>query len=465
MATKLSEEEKHMIIKEIEETRKSVWEIAKICKVDPEAVYEFLQEYHDKEDSAKTNKQEIGSIRLQEIYEWCKTNNRKPRTGEGIKGYIASKERIEFLNGKALVNFAKRYEERETAELSESERENIKILEKINEYPTLIQYKAINKLNEILEYCNEKKRKPRTSIEGVRPSKEREIPTPEQEEINLAKSFTYLKNKYMKEKFENSEDNSDREIREMINKIDKYPSFSRLDRLTKLKQAFVWTAIHNVQPRMCVDDKDGNPKSEEDLLEEEYGKVLYNCKNEYSDMKPEDYKTNIDQYFILLLEKINIFPSGNQKRALSKVEKTEIWCKVNNRMPRTRIGRLNIGKLDKDSEEAIEMRRRRQFEEIKKVYNSKYGGIRPSDINNRFDRLIFEKVNNISDEYSSKKSHGDSNIQDTKKTLALQLINLIKTRNATLEQLQIMANYYDVDLEDVLESLNNREDISDDTIR
>ena len=52
-----------------------------------------------------------------------------------------------------------------------------------------------------------------------------------------------------------------------------------------------------------------------------------------------------------------------------------------------------------------------------------------------------------------------------KKELAKLILNLINTRNATLDQIKIMADYYDVNLEEIMDSLgemNNKKIVKED---
>lgn len=79
------------------------------------------------------------------------------------------------------------------------------------------------------------------------------------------------------------------------------------------------------------------------------------------------------------------------------------------------------------------------------------------DISDEMDREIVKLARGIYDEFTREvenKTTISSKVKNFDKVkLAQMIVGLIKSRHATLEQIKVMADYYDVDLEDTLNSL------------
>ena len=101
-------------------------------------------------------------------------------------------------------------------------------------------------------------------------------------------------------------------------------------------------------------------------------------------------------------------------------------------------------RVKKMRENGVEIQDDREFEET--IYDLKRQGFRYKEIVERLDNKISKK----------KVIYRYNKAKESKQELAKAILQLMKTKHATLEQIQIIADYYGVDLEKTMDSLEER---------
>ena len=100
-----------------------------------------------------------------------------------------------------------------------------------------------------------------------------------------------------------------------------------------------------------------------------------------------------------------------------------------------------------------EKKRERKPNNVNQTYLKKYEGVELKDIEDEIDRESV-RIARAAEAYRKSKPQISSKIEKFDKIkLAQMIVGLIKSRHATMEQIQVIADYYNVDLEDTLGSL------------
>lgn len=266
--TVLPQKQKNKIISECINTRKLYRTIAKENDIETDDVYKIMDEYcikHDfrnfrrtekgaifeKEDGTvvefarleqiETEKQSDKKVReqtlenIEDIQKWADKNGRKPRSGiKGVKiakkGEKETKEQeelrlgVEFNNSRRISN---KYKGKKIENIEdETDRKIVKIIRELDE-----KYKdrrkerkrILKKLQETESWADNKGRKPRTTIKGVKLAKEGEVETEEQKELRMGMNLGNARrivNKYEGKELEEIEDEDDKDIVKIVMALD-----------------------------------------------------------------------------------------------------------------------------------------------------------------------------------------------------------------------------------------------------
>ena len=161
-----------------------------------------------------------------------------------------------------------------------------------------------------------------------------------------------------------------------------------------------------------------------------------------------------------------------KQKSLENAQMIKEWADINGRKPRQRIkgvkvpdGRVKEAvKIEELTEEQKEVRLARALTKLEYYTVRGYDGKEIEEIKNEEDREIVRIIRYVNNNYESnkpgkkKKETRDENSTKNNRNLAKAIFNLIKTRHATVEQIEIMAKYYGVDLGELELSLEEQED-------
>ena len=187
----------------------------------------------EKQSDKKVREQTLENI--EDIQKWADKNGRKPRSAiKGVKivkkGEKETKEQEELRMGTALNNtrrIAYKYKGKKLQEIEdETDREIVKIYRELEETykdRRKARKRILKKLQGIECWADNKRRKPRTTIKGVKLAKEGEVETEEQEELRLGMTLNNARrivNKYEGKELEEIEDEDDKSIVRIVRTLD-----------------------------------------------------------------------------------------------------------------------------------------------------------------------------------------------------------------------------------------------------
>ena len=169
---------------------------------------------------------------------------------------------------------------------------------------------------------------------------------------------------------------------------------------------------------------------------------------------------------------------GRQK-SLKNVQEIKKWADRNKMKPRTRIEGISAAKEgEEETEEQEEIRLGQALKTVKRFIIPIYEGRKIEEIENEEDREIVRVVRMLDEKYEDNRITFLRNLKEKKKIkkddeetsrrkinlvqklgnekMGKMIINLIKTKNATQEQVKTIAEFYGVDLEKVVNSKEER---------
>ncbi|MBQ6992260.1 MAG: hypothetical protein IJN50_05070 [Clostridia bacterium] len=419
----LTEEQKNNIISECINSRKTFKVIARENEIGVDDIYSIVNEYCQKNGYSSFRRTHNGTIferiqyiesgflkNLREIQEWNKENRRRPiRLGkvkvakEGEKETAEQKERRLALALKTIKHMiVKQYDNISLNNIkNENHREIVRIVRELEqEWENIFQKEKseanLNKARKLEEWCIENGKRPR-KLDKVKFAKKGEKETKEQKEKRMSRIYSGLKKdieKYEDKNLEEIEDENDREYVKIVRDIE-----NRYER--------------NV----------GNRRS---LQDSEFLKNAINLKT---------------------------------------------WCIENRRRPRA-LSNVKIAKKgEKENEEQKEKRMSKVWWNLNNKIVKKYEGISLENIKDKVDKEIVRIIRELQEIYPKNK-RGQSKLISNKnnkkrgkahfvKTVGNEkmkkmIVNLIKTKNATEEQIKVIADFYGVDMGKVINEKDER---------
>jgi len=450
-----------------------------------------------------------------EIDKWCKKNERKPNNLAGVK--VAKKgeeetaeqkeKRISKLKKLLQDNIVKKYKGRNLEEIEdETEKEIVKIIREIdkkyrNSRDIGIRARKIylRNLEEILDWKEVNKRKPKI-IYGVRAAKKGEKETEEQKERRLARSFKKMKDTitklYDNISLEDIYNENDREIVRIIRKLEEeWEKTTKKEKdeeiLNKARKLETWCIANGRRPR-CLEKVKAAKKGERETPEQKEKRmyrIYYNLKKDiekYDGKNLEGIEDKVDREIVKIIKNIENKYEVNvgcfyKKRSLqdSKYLKNAMilkeWCIENGRRPRS-LDRVKVAK--KGEEETAEQKEKRMsvvWHNINKNVVKKYEGISLENIKDKVEREITRIIRELTEIYPKNKNgiaarkENLAQIKTTKKRgkahfvktvgnekMKKMIVNLIKTKNATEEQIKVIADFYGVDMGKVINEKDER---------
>ena len=367
------------------------------------------------------------------IAKWCEERNRTPRTN--IVGIKVSKnkkaetdEQKELRLGQALrninKNYLKKYEGVELEDIGEEiDREIFRLIREILEQNNK-KLLILNNAKEIAEWCEEKNRIPRRVIEGIKVSENKEAETEEQEELRLGHTLRNINNNYLKKyegiELEDIEDEVDREIVRLIREVKKRYS-EKILTLNNVKEIVQWCEEKGRTPRTAIEgikiskSKEAETDNEKELrLGHSLSYINRKYLGKYTGVELEDIEDKTDREIVRLIREVI---EGYSKKYIR------------------------------------EKKRERKPNYINQTYLERYEGVELEDIGDEIEREAV-RIARAAEKYKKNTPEISGNIENFDKLeLAKMIVGLIKSRHATLEQIQVIADYYNVDLEATLGSL------------
>ncbi len=234
-----------------------------------------------------------------------------------------------------------------------------------------------------------------------------------------------------------------------------------------------WADKNGRKPRSAIKGVKIAKKGEKETKEQEelrMGTVLNNTRRityKYKGKKLEEIEDEKDREIVKIyreLEETYKDRRKARKRILKKLQETECWADNKRRKPRTTIKGVKLAKEGEvETEEQKELRMGMNLGNARRIVN-KYEGKELEEIEDEDDKDIVKIVKTLDDKYEKNKGWKKKKTSERKLNLVQTLgnekmgrmiINLIKTKNATEEQVKTIAEFYGVDLEKVV---NNREE-------
>lgn len=419
----LTEEQKNNIISECINTRKTFKVIARENEIGVDDIYSIVNEYCQKNGYSGFRRTHNGTIferiqyiesgylkNVREIEEWNKEYGRRPiRLGKvkvakrGEKETIEQKERrlalalknIKYIIVKQYENISLKYIK------NENHREIVRIVRELEqEWEDVFQKEKseanLNKARKIEEWCIENGRRPR-KLDKVKFAKTGEKETKKQKEKRMSRIYSDLKKdieKYEDKNLEEIEDENDREVVKIIR-----------------------------------------------YIENRYERNLPNTRS----LQDSEFLKNA----MILKE----------------------WCIENGRRPR-RLDRVKVAKTgEKETKKQKEQRMSGVWWNLNNKVIKKYEGISIEDIKDNVDKEIVRIIRGLQEAYPKNKT-GKSNTIQVKPTkqrgkahfvktvgnekMKKMIVNLIKTKNATEEQIKVIADFYGVDMGKVINEKDER---------
>lgn len=247
----------------------------------------------------------------------------------------------------------------------------------------------------------------------------------------------------------------------------------KLEKTHKIEE---WADKKSRKPRTEIAGVEIAQEGEEETEEQEelrwgleLSKIKRNIVNKYEYKSLEEIEDKYDREIVRIMRELDEKYKDNRElkkrkeRSLRNVKEIKKWADENRRRPRRSIKGVKVAQEgEKETKQQEEVRLGQAFDHIKANIVKEYEGINITEIENEDDREIVSIMRQIEKEYGN---NSNDIIQMKKRANFVQtlgnekmgkmIINLIKTKNATEEQVKTIAEFYGVDLEKVV---NNREE-------
>lgn len=370
--------------------------------------------------------------------------------------------------------------------------EDIILEEKIFEKEKGKMYnKLLKNARRIEEWAKVNGRKPRIRIEGIKAAKKGENNTKEQEELRWGRTYRYIRasivKKYEGFPLENIQIRKEREIVRIIRQIDEQYKDARgiiakdrgrkitLDNANGIEK---WSKANGRQPRTAIKGVKLAEKGEKETKEQEeirWGGALSTIRNgimkEYNGKALEEIENKRDREIIKIIRELDKeFEISRKKRSLNNAKGIEKWSKANGREPRIIKGIKAVKEGENETKEQEESRWGRALNYIRLYIMKEYEGKSLKEIVDETDRKIVEIIRQLDKQYEVEKEQKSKTLNNEEETVQIEkkvereernvkfvqklgnekmkkmIMNLIKTKNATEEQVKTIADFYGVDL-------------------
>lgn len=234
-----------------------------------------------------------------------------------------------------------------------------------------------------------------------------------------------------------------------------------------------WADKNGRKPRSGIKGVKIAKKGEKETKEQEelrLGVEFNNSRrisNKYKGKKIENIEDETDRKIVKIIRELDEKYKDRRKarkRILKKLQETESWADNKGRKPRTTIKGVKLAKEGEvETEEQKELRMGMNLGNARRIVN-KYEGKELEEIEDEDDKDIVKIVRALDAKYEKNKGWKKKKTSERKlnfvqtlgnEKMGKMIINLIKTKNATEEQVKTIAEFYGVDLEKVV---NNREE-------
>jgi len=293
---------------------------------------------------------------------------------------------------------------------------------------------------EIENWINENKRLPRLYISGVSGDKDAE------KEIKTARKMRYIMinivSRYENKQLNQIRDKTIREIVRIITELKAKYSHTNMASLEKTKEIEMWCNKKFRRPRQNIKGvksaKQGE-KENEDQKEMRLGiRLKYlndTVMKEYQDKNIEQITDEQDREIVTIIRNLYSRFSSTNNINLINAQKIQEWCIENGRKPSYKG-------------EESEYRIAYLLNYINNKMLEKYTNIPIKEIKNEQDKEIIRILTDIEEKYGKQIDETDIS-KVSKEELSKELLALSETRNASENQIRILANYYGVPLEEV----------------
>ena len=352
---------------------------------------------------------------------------------------------------------------------------------KANGYVSLIRNidneRFLKNAREIEEWCKENGRNPKR----IKESKEKEKETRLAYELSRIR-FEIMK-KYENKRLDEIEDANDREIVRIIRELDKkYKTNHRLNsegeciRKKNAREIEEWCKENGRKPKRIKESKE---KEKETRLAYELSRIRFEIMKKHEDKRLDEIEDANEREIVRIIRDIdkkyktsNRFNSDGEYILLKNTREIEEWSEENGRKPKRIKGVKVVKKGEKETEQQKEQRLFHALIVIRGEIMKKYENQRLDKIEDADDREIVRIIRELDEKYpkyKKEKKESSGQIKPTKqrdklhfvKTVGNEkmkkmIVNLIKTKNATEEQIKVIADFYGIDMGKVINEKDER---------
>lgn len=246
--------------------------------------------------------------------------------------------------------------------------------------------------------------------------------------------------------------------------ITKDGAFKKSKSLIKVEEIEKWINQNKRSPRQYIRGVSGAKKGEEETEEQKelrLGWALRRFNNgiiaRYEGKRIEEINNYQHREIVRIIRGLSGRYTHVSNKLLMKVQELQEWANENGRRPRKKIlGVIAAKDGEEETEEQKELRLGVLLNDLTELVN-KYQNIDIEDIEDYRDKEIVRIIRELTNKYEKNKvgMNKKTSISGTQE-LSTALLNLSETRNATENQIRILANYYGVDLEKI--GLSQRDD-------
>ncbi len=241
--------------------------------------------------------------------------------------------------------------------------------------------------------------------------------------------------------------------------------------LKNVQEIQKWVEENGRKPRQKIKGVKTVKKRKKETEEQEelrLGRAFNNTRNSvmkgYEGKDLEEIKDKTDRKIVRIIREIDENYESKRQGSLRNTQEIEKWVEENGRKPRQKIkGVKTVKKGEKETEEQEELRLGHALNHIRTFVMKGYEGKDLEEIKDKTDREMVRIIREIDENYEDnlktyyeklRKKEKDKpakrNVKFVQKLgnekMGKMIINLIKTKNATEEQVKTIADFYGVDL-------------------
>ena len=297
---------------------------------------------------------------------------------------------------------------------------------------------------EIEKWINENKRLPRLYVD------EQEKGTVTDEEMRIARRMRYIMNniivRYEDKDISQIKNKDEREIVRIITYLKEKYKHTNTTNLEKAKELEEWSNENLRRPRQNIKGVKSAKEGEEETEEQKEVRLglclsyfVKTIMKEYEGISLEQITDEQDREIVRIIREIYSRFSSTNNINLINIQKIQKWCIENGRKPDYK------GKIKSQGKES-EQRLAYLLNYINNKIYSKYDDIDLQKITDEQDKEIIKILTDIEEKYGNQIDETDIS-KVSKEELGKKIVALSETRNASENQIKILANYYGVPLE------------------